>query len=454
MRDRSPPPFDHESLFRYEIVCAVQIRVAQGLTKRAAVRQVAAMTHRDSCGTSRRISTRTLWRWLAKYERGGLAALIPASRPRGDEPGIAPALLDFLRHERSCDPCASIPEMIERARVANVIGHDETIVRSTVWRAMKRAGIETKRRASPKTQHDDKRRFSFINAMQLVMADYKHFRVGRTRRKRVVLYLIDDATRFALGLQLSTSENSLATLLGLHEVISKYGLMQRLYVDLGPAFDNGALTHVCAQLGVALILGTAHYPPARGKIERFNRSLNERLLANLDGSNHAPDDDETLELLLREDMARYNTLPHESLGQRSPKEVWSEHCDEARRSLTPKELTECFALPLERRVSKDNVIRVEGRQLEMPCGYAGQNVKLWRRPLENDAIYFVDADQWMCLHPVDPHANALRRRTPHSPDQAESGAARSRSASQRSLEAKLRPMVDEAGNFSRSQDND
>ena len=63
-----------EALFRYAVVAGVQAAQLRGLSRRAAVCEVAGRGH--AFGLSlRRVSERTVWRWLAAWEAAGLAGL-------------------------------------------------------------------------------------------------------------------------------------------------------------------------------------------------------------------------------------------------------------------------------------------------------------------------------------------------------------------------------------------
>ena len=69
--------------------------------------------------------------------------------------------------------------------------------------------------------------------MQMVLADFKHFRAGATRAKRAAVYMLDDATRYGLDVKVATSEKPEPVLHLLHDVITVYGFMSLLYWDGG-----------------------------------------------------------------------------------------------------------------------------------------------------------------------------------------------------------------------------
>lgn len=396
-----------EALFRYRIVSAVDVLVAQGHGVDEAVRLV-AQSSGSLCDPPRAVGPRTVYRWRTAYQSGGLGGLEPTARARLEGSKVlSPELLDFLEREREQDPRASIPELITRARCHGIIGAHARIDRSTVWRAMRRKGLAT--RPGPPAP-EDTRRFAYPERMQLVMADFVHFRAGAGRLKRVAVYLLDDATRFGLDVEVTTGgERAETVLLVLARMLRRWGRCDMVYVDHGPGFVACDLVHVLAQLAIPHVLGRTRYPQGRGKIERFNRSLRARLLRSL-ASPEVDPAPEALTWRLRHDLEQvYNHRPHEGLAGESPAERW--HAGRPLRAVEDEELRRAFLVPLERTVTRDHIVSVEGVLYEVPVGYAGQRVTLARHIIENNALSLPGPDgASIRLKPVDPAANAVAGR--------------------------------------------
>jgi putative transposase len=99
--------------------------------------------------------------------------------------------------------------------------------------------------------------------------------------------------------------------------------MDLMYWDGGAGFKDKDVLWTCLRLGVLAIRGRAHYPEGHGAIERFNRSAKARVLRSLDGAPDVDPDGGALTLRLRHDLHEvYNHLPHESLGGKTPHEVF------------------------------------------------------------------------------------------------------------------------------------
>ena len=279
---RPPLPVSASALLRYSVVAEVEALVLGGWPAGAAVRHVAGADRVDRVdldGRPVRIGVRTLQRWRAAWASGKLAALEPRQRTRTTtSQALSVELVAFLRTEKRCDPRASAPELVRRARERGIVPVDQKIDRTTVWRACRRLGLPTRRR--PHKREADTRRWRYAERMQCVLADGKHFRAGAARRRRVPLFFIDDATRYGLQVRVGTAESSELFLRALYEMVMRHGLADLFFLDKGPGFiskDTQAV--VQGGLGALLIHGTTRYPhprlPARSHpatVPLFHRS--------------------------------------------------------------------------------------------------------------------------------------------------------------------------------------
>ncbi len=434
------------ALFRYRVVSATEALCAVGYSLSEAVRLVADQEHLTPKGLLKRFTPRTIYRWRRAYATQGLEGLEPRGRaPLLGSRVVEKAVLDYLVEEHAADPYASIPELLRRARVMGVVRENQRIDRRAVWRAFRRLGLDTVRRARPRTQLV--RRFEYAERMQMVMVDGCHFRAGPRRVKRVVLYFLDDATRFGLAAIVGTSERTESFLQGLLATVRRFGLMDALYSDNGAAFVSEDASRVLANLGVAHITGTPGYPQARGKIERFNRSVRARVLNGLaaEGVDPSP---RALTLRLTHDLRDvYNRLPHSSLANQSPQQRW----EASRRPLVPARseawLGGCFVLTESRRVRSDNVISFGGKLFDVPPGYAGEEITLHRRLMEDNRLYIRHRGRWLRLAEVDLHGNATQRRSPYHHNLSSLAAPSCKNAAMMAFEQSFGPIVTDDGGF-------
>lgn len=312
-RDDEPGPLPRDALLRHHVVSLVRARLLAGVCLAAAVDEIAGMGLPTEAGELRRVSRRSIYRWVAQYERGGPAALVDQPRATTSTSKVLdPELLQFLAAERTNDQDASIPELLRRAARRGVLAAPDAVNRTTVYRAFVRMQLPTARRK--KQRGRDMRRFAYPHRMQMVLADGAHFRAGAQRLRRVACFFLDDATRRGLHVAVGTSESAALFLPGLHRVLRDHGRMDILYLDRGPAFIASALAEVCRRLEIALLHGESRYPEGHGKIERFNQTAKRDVLRAFDGR---PDVDPAcgaLELRIGHWLREvYNRTGHEGL---------------------------------------------------------------------------------------------------------------------------------------------
>jgi transposase InsO family protein len=309
----APRPLSPDALLRYQVVSLVRARLLTGVDLATAVAEVAAMDHATPGDELRRVSARSVYRWVARYDEGGAAGLDDLPRQPGAASRVlAPALLEFLAKERDRDREASIPELLRRAVAHGLLEDRHDVDRTTVFRALGRMKVATGR--VKQVRDRDVRRFAYEHRMELVLADGKHFRAGAARARRVAFFFLDDATRLGLHVVVGTSESSALFLRGFHAVLRDHGRMGILYLDRGPGFIAQAVAEVCRRLEIALVHGERRYPEGHGKVERFHQTAANALLRSLSGRADVDPDCAALEVRLGHWLREtYNHDPHESL---------------------------------------------------------------------------------------------------------------------------------------------
>ena len=69
-----------DALFRYQVLSQVLVREQNGQARSQAIAAVAAGEHITVNRKLRKVSQRSIYRWLAVYESQGFAGLLPATR--------------------------------------------------------------------------------------------------------------------------------------------------------------------------------------------------------------------------------------------------------------------------------------------------------------------------------------------------------------------------------------
>lgn len=361
---------------------------------------------------TRCFSVPTLQRWYYRFRTGKLAALVP--KPRKDR-GHAKALVETVRElvlaVRRENPSASA-QLIVRSLEENKRLTKGLVSASTVRRLLKESGLD---RTSLRANTGSTRlRWEAAFPGALWQGDVCHGPViggdGRWARPRIHA-LMDDKSRYVVALEARATECEDDMLSLLVATIRRWGRPDALYLDNGSTYIGAALATACARLGVSLLHPRPYDPEARGKIERFWRTLREKCLDYLPRDVTLGELQQRLDLFLAK---HYQSEPHESLFGDTPGIVW-----EARRTHPTSEGALAAALTVEktRHVSKDGVVSIDGRLFEVRQGFlAGHRVKVHSclipglSPLaevEHDGRRFP-------LKPLDRAANATVHRPPRA----------------------------------------
>ncbi|RLB45241.1 MAG: hypothetical protein DRJ42_30370 [Deltaproteobacteria bacterium] len=442
---------DPEALFRFLLVSRVRTLVGAGRRVTLTVRRLAGEVHVDFKGARRTVGTRTLFRWLAAYDAEGLSGLVRKTREGTKSSAVLPEeLLLFAKAEKKDDPRASVPELIKRARALGVVREGTRIDRTTLYRALLRMGVETKR---PKTSAGgDQRRFAWPHRMQMLLADGKHFRAGAKRQKRVAIFFLDDATRMGLDVVVGTSESTVLFLTGLHLVFRRYGKMAIVFLDGGPGFVSGDTACVLGNLGVHLVFGTAYYPEGHGAVERFNQTAKKDILRHLDGRPDVDPDPGALTLRIRHWLRTiYNRSPHEFLDGATPEERFLEDAKPLRLPESEEDLSSRFFVTGERKVGNDHVVPLSGVDYETPAGHAGTRVTLYRHLLEG-TVHMLHEGRLIRLWPADLAENAKSRRARKAAKLPPKGP--TRGAADITFGNDFMPVVDPDGGFTDFQNKE
>jgi transposase InsO family protein len=445
--DNHTPALAHpspEALFRYTVLSQVIARELGGEPRAKAIAAVVAQAHTTPAGTLRSVTARSLYRWLASYQALGYEGLLRSPRtPLCGSLVLDERLVAFFKDQKRDDPHTSVPELIRRARQVQLIEPQQRVDRTTVWRALKRSGVDTRRRHAPKA--DDCRRFSYPHRLDMVLCDGKHFRVGPTKNRRVALFFLDDATRYGLAVVVGTSENTALFLRGLYQCVLAYGPMSILYLDNGPGFIALDALEVLRHLKVHFIHGTARYPEGHGKIERFNQTAWTQLLRLLTRPEVDPEC-AALELRLQHFLCeQYNHQPHESLAKDTPYARFHQDPKPLTFAESRQALRETFVVHLKRKASPDHVISLDGVLYEVPRGLARTEVLLYRNLLDA-SVRCLHQGRLVRLSPLDPVANARARRARPSPE-APTVAVPPKSSAELAFEHELGPVVGADGGF-------
>jgi transposase InsO family protein len=260
------------------------------------------------------ISRTTGYKWLERYRRRGREGLEDLSRrplnaPSRSSAAVEQAVVDL----RGQHPAWGARKLRHRLLVKGV---QDVPTASTVHAILRRHQLVDPAESS---KHRPWQRFEHDAPNRLWQMDFKgHFPTETDRCHP--LTVLDDHSRFALGLQACADQKTQTVKDRLSGIFRCYGLPDRMTMDNGSPWGGDSdhhftpLTAWLIRLGIRVSHSRPYHPQTQGKDERFHRTLNLELLRrrtfqNLDHAQSHFDSWRTLYNLER---------PHEALGMDVP----------------------------------------------------------------------------------------------------------------------------------------
>ena len=174
----------------------------------------------------------------------------------------------------------------------------------------------------------------------------------------------------------------------LKSAVAKYGVPKVLNFDNGSAYKNRQMELLAARVGSTINYCRPYTPTAKAKIERWFRTMKDQWMASLDLRDfHSLD---ALHGSLSAFVRSYNLTPHSSLKGKSPQDRFFSEPERIRR-LDMQRIEESFLLELERRVSADSVIVIDGVEYEVDYRFSKQRITLRYSPDMKD-IFVLERD--------------------------------------------------------------
>ena len=226
-----------------------------------------------------RISPTTAYKWLRRYAREGVPALADRSRRPHHSPrqtrAEQEALVVAVRDEHPRWGGRKI-----RRRLTD-LGHAGVPAPSTITSIVRRSGRAL---GAPGVVPTAWQRFEAAAPNALWQMDFKgHFALRHGRCHP--LTIIDDHSRFAVGLRACDNEQGATVQAELTALFERYGLPEAMVMDngapwRGPGATLSTLEVWLLRLGIHVRHGRPYHPQTQGKDERFHRTLKAEVLSN------------------------------------------------------------------------------------------------------------------------------------------------------------------------------
>jgi len=325
------------------------------------------------------ISRKSGYKWLERFRHGGAAALEDRPRRPQNFPQRMPEEMRVrvlaLRAEHPAWGARKLRRRLEDLGVRGVP------TPSAIGRLLRQAGCVEE---SASVAHQP-RRFERERPNALWQMDFKgHFALSRGGRCHP-LSLIDDHSRFVLGLRACGRQTDATVRPHLAEIFARYGLPEQLLCDHGPPWSGAggewtALGVWLLRLGIGVLHGRPYHPQTQGKEERFQRTLKAEVLVRTDlrDLGHS-------QQVFDQWRPIYNQQrPHEALGLATPATRYAPSTRSLPRHLPPIEYGPSDVV---RPVKSKGEITWRNRTYFIGHGFATQPVAL--RPTATDGLHEV-----------------------------------------------------------------
>ena len=396
---RNPTPY-----LKMRVLGAIDM--AAGNSIQARIKAVSQMTFTDEEGHRRQFTWRTIQTWYSRYQKHGVTVM--ENKPRSDKGKVRKVALE---------------DVLEAIRKVLPKVHGKTPTRATLYRLSIEEGLLTRSQIAPNTfrrivkQHEllkpdadcsNKLRLAFAkaHANEMWQADtlvgpyIQH--EGSPLQTRLIAFL-DDASRVCCHGQFFLAENVDTLIEALRAAFYKRGVPQSLYVDNGSIYGSKEIIQICARVGCLLHHTPVRDGAAKGKIERFFRTVRDQFLSrSLDLS--------SLDVLNRQFIhwaeELYNAQKH-SVLEMTPLDRFA--LDRSRvRYLPPNQANdELFFVEEDRTVRADNTFSFKSVRFEAPRYLPDRTIPIRferKRPMQRVIVYY-KGERMGEARPLDPVAN-------------------------------------------------
>lgn len=361
-----------------------------------------------SSATTRRYSVATLKRWYYAYKHQGLQGLRPMPRTdRGHGRALTKKQKKLLCDIRREFPRASADLIL---RTLTTEGHIETgiVTPTTINRMYRNEGLDRQTLGAPRVR----RRWQAESPNHLWHADVCHgpplILNGDRKLPLRIHAILDDCSRYIVAIQAFHTEREADMLKLFVKTVRRVGLPKIFYLDNGSTYIGDTLKIACSRLGVHLLHAKPYDPEARGKMERFWRTLRQGCLDYIGDLSNLHD--VQVRLLAFVDQY-YHVSPHAGLMGRKPDSVYRQ--DRSKRKtddLDEQKLRDALTVRANRKVLKDGTVSIGGVVWEVEQGFlAGRKVTIARTLVDDIPPWIEYENRRLTLSRLDPVKNAHRK---------------------------------------------
>lgn len=356
---------------------------------------------------SRSFHWKTLQSWYYQAKKG-VDALKPACRARGVALALddrqRELLLDIRREHRSVATEIILAEVVRNGAVPKGAISEATLRR--LYRSHD-LGRESVNRGSRR----ERRRWQADRPCRIWHADVCHVWLrdaGGKPRKAYVHGILDDHSRYVLALEARDAEREMDLLSVLCHALLRFPSPDLFYVDNGSCYRGDLLQLALERLGIRLIHAKPYDPQARGKMERFWRTLRTRCTDHLAPTATLHDLNAALLAFLDAD---YLCRPHAGILGQKPLHVFQAGIVGLPSPRTAADLARALELTVNASVRGDCTVSIEGRTFEIAGRHlVGKRIDVIIDPFTHVPLRATYKGAGVPIGRCDPVANGHRAR--------------------------------------------
>lgn len=348
----------------------------------------------------------TFKRWLRQFREHGLEGLKEKIRSdKGTYRKIPQQLLDTIITLIQEQGAASVSDLHRKLLAEKHITFETLSYESLRQLVLKHRLLSPEKDVKPRKKFEKE----FIN--ELWMVDFKQgksIRQGNHLHRVYLCAIIDDASRLLVGYEWGLNEDTALFARAFKKAVAIYGVPKILYSDQGKVFCSHYIMELCARLGIAMLNAEPYSPESKGKIERFNRTI-QQMFYPLVKDFKTIDCQQLNQLFDTFVQEIYHKKIHSSLNE-SPLQKFQRLLNQTFiRRISQEQLDQFFFCSLKRKVRLDGTVVNQNVYYEVDMKYAGDMVDI-RFPVDNpERLFLFDQDRLVKeLRPVNLIANANR----------------------------------------------
>jgi transposase InsO family protein len=385
-------------LFRFNVINPLLNRADErSLKDRVAEQAAKVWTMPD--GRLRQYSADTIEDWYYDYRKHGFDALVnPPRKDRGTHRVIDKVLREAIDRLLTAQPTLKSTVVIRRLDEQGL----ERPSDATLYRYLRQL------RGQYQAPKRERKAFEAPYAGHLYQTDIMygpHVMVkqanGQLRKQQTYLLgILDDYSRLLCHGEFFLTQDLSIYLTVLEKAIRKRGIPDKIYCDNGKVFLSDQVQRIGAEIGTRIVHTKVRDAAAKGKIERFFRTVRDEVLTQ-----DLPTNLDNLNQVFAAWAEMYNQRKHSGINC-SPLEKWLASPRPLRMLQEDLHNDDLFFVQVTRKVKKDGTFQLLGTRYETSYVHAGRKITVRYNPQDRSRVHvYLDTDYLGVCFPLNAAAN-------------------------------------------------